>query len=230
MTSGPDPAAGYPYGQLPYSPVPGPTPGHQGYDPITGQPLPPGPAAYSAVDPYAAQPSYQQGYQQGYPPAGPPPGYPPYGAPMGYQLVPMYPARPAKPGAAVAASVLGYVQGGLAIFGGIILLSATSTADNFGFNSRLSSELTVVGILILVTGGLLIAGATTMLNRRTGLLAVGCALSIAISVYFVIKLADFVGGGSIWVPIVYAILPIISAALSMGSEVRAWSRTRNTDR
>lgn len=264
MSSGPDPTAGYP-SQGPYWPGSAASGEGQAYDPVTGQSLAPGPAAYSAVDPYAQytypqQPAPQTGQQPpfaqpypGYPQAGsaqsgfpqpgfpqsaypqsayPQPGYQSYGAPAGYQLVPMYagpPARAARPGGAVAAAVLAFVQSGFVLIGGVVLLSATSTAYDLGFNSRLGAELTIVAVLILLAGALLIAGGTALLGRKSTLMSVGTGLSLAISVYFVIKLADFANGGTIWLPIIYAILPIIALALSMGSDVRVWIKARNTE-
>lgn len=262
MSQGPDPTYGsqYPYGQPQQPQQPNSTSAYQSFDPLTGRPLPPGPAAYSAVDPYAprtgSQPGpqpgnapsgYEQaGYEQsgyaqpGYPQPGyaqpgyPQPGYPQQpGYPAGYQLVPMYqmPRRPARPGAAVAAAVLAYVQSGFVLIGGISLFSGASelgynTERAFTGGSRISSELTVVAVITMLAGALLIAGATTVLNRKPVLLTIGCALSLAISVYFVIRLADFVGGIGLWVPVLFAILPIISIALTKGSEVRAWVRER----
>ncbi len=219
--------------------------GQQGggaFDPVTGQPTP-GPAAYSAVDPYAAAPAteyqppypgYPPGYvagqppQLGYPPQLPP-GYqprpPPGYYPPGYQLVPMYamaPPRPAKPGGAVAASVLAYVQSAFVLIGGIILFSG---ANGISWLDRgAGSEITVVAIVTVIAGALLIAGATTLLNRKPLLITIATVLCLAISLYFVIRLADFVDGAVLWVPILFAVLPIISLALSMGSDVRAWVR------
>ena len=228
-----------PYG-WPGLPAPGPQPGpdyQQAYDPVTGRPLPPGPPGYSAVDPYAApagyappayRPAYQPGYPPGYPPAGyPPVGYPPAGYAPGYPFVPMYPMvamRPPKPGGAVAAAVLAFVQAGFVLIGSVFMFTGASfTTDGQG--NRYSSEFTVIGFVLLIVGGLLIAGGTTMLGRRSTLLAVGGLLSIAMSVYFVVRLTDFAFGVAVWVPIVYAVLPVIAIALSMGSDVRTWIRT-----
>ncbi|SDO37714.1 hypothetical protein SAMN04515671_0746 [Nakamurella panacisegetis] len=181
-----------------------------GYDPVTGQPLPPGPPAYSAVDPYASAPA---------------PGYPP----VGYQLVPIYPMyqqQPPKPGGAVAAAVLSFVQAGFVLMGALVILTGAAGFDSV--DRSLSSEFTVIGILTMIAGGLLIAGGVTILGRRPALLGVGCGLSIAISVYFVIRLSDYAGlDFAIWVPLIYAVLPIIAIALSLGADVRAWSRNRN---
>jgi len=251
------------------------------FDPVTGAPLLPGPAAYSAVDPaqapdpfgypgpppgqagyptagypaagnpgqaYPTQGYPAQGYQtQGYPaqqyapgyaapgvgaPGQPPPGYPAGYAPVGYQMVPMYPApqRPSKPGGATAAAVLAYVQSGFVLIGGITMFSGSAGLDDFDRGNDLSSELTVIGILTLLAGGLLIAGATTLLNRKPALLLMGNGLSIAVSLYFVIRLMDFAYGVALWVPILFAVLPIISTALACTGDVRTWTRARNFDR
>ena len=212
-----------------------------GFDPVTGQALPPGPAAYSAVDPYAAagyppptlaQPAFgpPAGYQ---PPFGGPGGYPlspAYGVPPGYQLVPIYPMpppRPLRPGGAVAAAVLGYVQSGFVLIGSIALFTGAAGFQAVG--TRISGELTTVAVIALIAGALLIAGATTLLNRKPALLTVGASLSIAISIYFVIRLSDFVLDVAVWVPILYAVLPILMIALSAGTQVRAWVRARTFD-
>ncbi|QNK81178.1 hypothetical protein [Nakamurella sp. PAMC28650] len=210
----------------PWTP-PGPQvpPGYQmppAFDPVTGQPLPPGPPAYSAVDPYAPQPpAYPLTY-----PGHAPPGYPGQ-PPPGYQFVPMYPlvpVRPPKPGGAIAAAVLAFVQAGFVLIGSVFMFSGASFSTN-GDRNRYSSEFTVIGFVLLVVGGLLIAGGTTMLNRRSTLLGVGGLLSIALSVYFVIRLTDFAFGLAVWVPIIYAVLPILAIALSMGSDVRSWIKS-----
>ena len=254
------------------------------FDPVTGAPLYPGPAAYSAVDPaqtpdpfgYPGPPSGQAGHQgqgypgqnyptaghpsQGYPAAGStPPGYPPpgypgqqygqsypnpgyaaagpppgYGAgypPVGYQMVPMYPVpqRATKPGGATAAAVLAYVQSGFVLIGGVVMFSGSAGLDSVRRGSSLSSELTVIGIITVLAGGLLIAGATTLLNRKPALLLLGNALSIAVSLYFVVRLLDVAYGIGLWVPIIYAILPVISIALASSKDVRSWARARSYD-
>jgi hypothetical protein len=219
--------------------------GAGGFDPVTGQALPPGPAAYSAVDPYAA-PAYPP---PNYPPPGyPPPGYPgpgypqsaypagygaqgppAYGVPPGYQMVPMYPlapARPPKPGGAVAAAVLGYIQSGFVLIGGVFLFSGAAGFEIL--DTRVGGELTVVAILAVIAGGLLVAGATTLLNRKPVLLNIGAVLSLIISLYFIIRLSNF-EFGVVWVPIIYAVLPILSMAMAAGREVRAWVRAGTFD-
>lgn len=245
------------------------------FDPVTGAPLPPGPAAYSAMDPAQTPSSFgyptasypaagfptasypaaggpdQQYPAPGYPapgypsqqyapgyaapgyaaPGQPPPGYPAGYPPMGYQLVPMYPVaqRSTRPGGATAAAVLAYVQSGFALIGGVVMFSGSEGLDDLGDDSNLSSELTVVGIITLIAAGLLIAGATTLLNRKPGLVLIGNALSIAISLYFVVRLMDVAYGIGLWVPILYAVLPVISVALACSSDVRAWARARTYD-
>ena len=239
-----------------------PSGGGPQFDPVTGAPLPPGPAAYSAVDPaqypqtqyqqpqypaqqYASQPQQYAQPQQyptaGYAPGAPPPGYPAgYGTagyppagygPAGYQLVPVYPVqqRPARPGAATAASVLAYVQSGFVLIGGVSMFSGSTGLDTLRRGNSLSSELTVMALITVLAGGLLIAGATTTLNRKPGLLLLGSGLSIAISLYFAIRLMDTVLGFALWLPILFAVLPIIAIALACTRDVRAWARARRYD-
>lgn len=251
-----------------------PTAGGPQFDPVTGAPLPPGPAAYSAVDPAAGYPPAgyptagypATGYApaqypaaQQYPPAQqypqaqyasgqqfPTPGYPPPGRPVagypagygppaygpaGYQLVPMYPVpqRPARPGGATAAAVLAYVQSGFVLVGGVSMFSGSAGLDSLSRGTSLSSELTVMGVVTVLAGGLLIAGATTTLNRKPGLLLLGSGLSIAISLYFAIRLMDTVFGFALWLPILFAVLPIIAIALACTKDVRGWARARRYD-
>lgn len=259
--------------------------GAQQFDPVTGAPLPPGPAAYSAVDPtlaadpfgypgapptasgpvggypaggypttgYGAPATGYQGYPAagapgpGYPgqqysspgygppaysaPGQPPAGYPGGYAPIGYQLMPMYPVpqRPIRPGGATAAAVLAYVQSGFVLIGGISMFSGSAGLDSLSRGSDLSSELTVIGIITVLAGGLLIAGATTLLGRKPGLLLMGNGLSIAISLYFLVRLMNSILSFGLWVPILFAVLPVISIALACSADVRAWARARRYD-
>lgn len=244
MSQGNDGTSGSqnPYGQPGYRPQPGyqPQPGHQmplgqqfppgyqpppgyqmpvwqpfppsyqpSFDPVTGQSLPPGPPAYSPIDPYASQPGS----------LGPPPA--------GYQFVSMYSmvAVPTpKPGAAVAAAVLAFVQAGFVLIGGMFVSTGVDLNIDGG-SGRNSAEFTVLGVLLLFVGGLLTAGGITMLNRRSTLLVAGGVLSIALSLYFVIRLGNVVFGLAVWVPILYAVLPIMAIALALGPDVRSWVRS-----
>ncbi len=186
-----------------------------GFDPVTGQPLPPGPAAYSVVDPcvgpgYPAAPGYPGSYE-----AAGPPGY---GVPPGYPLVPTHSPRP---GGAVAAAVLGYIQAGFVLMGAIPLFAGAAGSEFVG--AGIGGELTAVAILAAIAGGLLIAGATMVLNRKPALMKVGAGLSILISVYFVVRLSDL-AFSVLWLPVAYAVLPTLSVALSAGRDVRSWVR------
>lgn len=236
---GPYGGPGIPYGQLGHPTQHGyqmplgqqqASPYQTSYDPVTGQQLPPGPPAYSAVDPSAQQPYPPQLYAQqpGYPsqPYASQPGYPGY-PPAGYQFAPMYPVvavRPPTPGGAIAAAVLAFVQAGFVLIGSVFMFTGAGLDQGSG-SDRYSSEFAVTGAILLIVGGLLIAGGTTMLNRRSMLLALGGLLSIALSVYFVIRFADFAFGVAVWVPIIYAVLPVVAIALSRGSDVRSWVRS-----
>ena len=59
------------------------------------------------------------------------------------------------------------------------------------------------------------------------LIVIGCLVSLGLSAYWLVRIsgisyADF----GLWVPIIYAVLPIIALALTMGAEVRRWARQR----
>ena len=117
-----------------------------GFDPVTGQALPPGPAAYrpSTRTPRRPRPATCLLDMQdllirrvatrrlifrramGCPGLRATAGPVGYQVPAGYQIVPMYPARPPKPGGAVAAAVLGYVQAGFVLIGGIVAVTGAA--------------------------------------------------------------------------------------------------------
>lgn len=227
--SGPEDPAGLAGLQVPpgqphlpgYQPghLPGYQPGYAPlYDPVTGQPLPPGPPAYSALDPAAPHPYVPYPAQVGYP------GYPGQ-PPPGYRLVPLnggLPLRPPTPGNAVAAAVLSFVQAAFVLMGGVVVLFGSLLVAAGG--GRGGSEWAVLGILLLVVGGLTIAGGTMMLNRRSQLLVVSALLSLAVSLWVVVQIAGFNHGVSVWMPIAYAVLPVLAIAFSMSNDVRSWSR------
>jgi hypothetical protein len=227
--------------------------GYTAHDPVTGQPLG-RPDAYGQQSP-TGQPVYQPSGPAGYPgyPAQPgyPAVYPGYPQP-GYGMVPMYGVPmvapgPARPGGATAAAVLQFVQSAFVLIGGIYtiiaasLVQAISTAtirsgsyyyeDYSGLDRVLSSYKTaiiVVAVATVVAGGLLIAGGVTLLGRKTPITLVACLLSLGISVFWIVIITQLSSYASafLWIPIVYAVLPIIALALALGSGVRGWSASR----
>ena len=222
--SGPIPQGQYPRGQVPADRIP------QGQVP----PGYPAAAAAPALPPVAYPPGYVPGGQV---PAGYPaqPGYaaaPVYGAP-GYPMYqqvpgygyPMMPVGPRRPGSVTAAAVLAFIQGGLALIGGITTLSGASEIYGTFQASELGSELTMLGFAMLLAGGLLIGGGAVVLSRRAGVLIAGALISLGVSIYLVVRIVGFPFGSTvIWLPIMYAVLPIIAMALVAGSDAKAWAR------
>ncbi len=217
-------ASGYPQADATKSdyPQPGyPQPGYEqpGY-PQAGYPQP----GYSQQGyPQAGYP--QQGYpQQGYPQTGyPQPGYPQPGYPQaGYNLVP---AKPPKPGAVKAAAVLAFVQGGIILFAGIGTLSGGAGLNDLGVRGtgNIGDTLTILGVLALISAGLLIAGGVSAFNKHSSLLIAGSGLSLVLSVWWMIQF-DFFSAVLIW-SLLLAAMPIISVALILGRTAQTWMKT-----
>lgn len=219
-SGGQTPQGQIPQGQVPPGYLPAAQPPSQPLPPVAAQPpvYPPGyvpggqvPAGYPAQPVYAGQPGYPV-YQPGYPPM---PGY-------GYPLMPVGPRRP---GAVTAAAVLAFIQGGLALIGGVTTLSGASEVYGTFRADQLGSEFTMVAVGMLLAGALLIAGGAIVLNRKPVVLIIGCLISLAVSVYLVVRLLNVpFGSAVIWLPIMYAVLPIISASLVAGTDAKSWAR------
>jgi hypothetical protein len=210
----PEQPSGYPTSAQPgggYHPTPAEQPGQAG---APGYYQQPGYPTAGYQQPGYPQPGYQQpGYQQ---PGYPPPGYP------GYPGYPGVPTGPTRPGAVTAAAVLAFVQGGIVIISGIVLLSVVNEfsrrVDGFAGNK---AEAWAVTIAVLVAGALLIAGGVQLIKGPTGAAVIGSALSLLISVYFLIR-SEF-NSGVVWLALSYAVLPIIILAFALGAGARSWA-------
>lgn len=221
----------YPSGDEPIDPHAGSYTG----PPYTGPP-PTGPPPFGAPSfgppgagpaPYGSPLGGSGDYGQPYAfPSSQPTDYlpPPGGYPAPF--APVYPpyvmaARP-RPGAALSASVLGYIDGGLLILAGLVLFFGASEIqsfdDSFGTNNgSLTTELILDGLLNMVVAGVLIAGAVGLTQRtRSGrvLLTVGGGVCIAQAIYWLVRAqATEV---TVWV--------IAFMALSAVMLVLAWTR------
>ncbi len=221
------PQAGYPQGELPKSDYP-----QQGY-PQQGYPQVGYPQTAAYPQPGYPEPGYpEQGYpQQGYGQPGygqPAYGQPAYGQPgypqLGYTVVPV---KPPKPGAVKGAAVLAFVQGGIILFSGIGTLGGGAGLNDLGLRGTgsIGDTLTIMGVLALIASGLLIAGGVSAFNKHSGLLIAGAALSLALSVWWMIQF-DFFSAVLIWA-LLLAAMPIISVALILGPTAQAWMKTPN---
>lgn len=197
------PGAAYPGGQ--YSPYPAPY-GAQGFPP--GQQ--PG-AGYPPVP-------YPGGYPQGY-------GYPP---PYGF------PRQPGsdRPGLVLASSVLAYINAGLLILAGALVLFGVSVVHDlertFNSDSGIGSEFVVAGIANLVAGGLLIAGSVNFSNRsNTGriLASVGNVIVLGAAVFWMTQFNDEYDNGDdgfLFWGVLFVTLSVLTLAFSFVPTVNKW--------
>jgi hypothetical protein len=165
--------------------------------------------------PYAGPPPTAAPYSGPYAPYGyatPPYGYgQPYGQPYAaWPSVPPSPwaARgPQRPGQALAASVLAFVQTGLVLVASLYVWFVASVAD-VAFSGvggvdasttvrGLASEGATLALVQLLSAGLLVAGGVTALNRRTPgarlLLLVAHAVQVVLAAYWTVRLMVLLG-------------------------------------
>jgi hypothetical protein len=189
-----------------------------------GGPFPPGgppqpggqPSPAYPIAGYPGQPYAPAGYA-GYPPAYP--AYPGYAWP---------PAEP-QPGTILGASILAYINSGLLILSGSLLLFGAAVIHDIDKATRshtgYGTELAFDGVLNLIAGGLLIAGGVALSNRRTSgrvMLTVGTAVVLAECVYWLTRFSDTDFSGRIVYVLLFGALAIISVALSWTPAVTAW--------
>lgn len=175
-----------------------------------------------------------QGPEQGVVGYPPPQGYPaPYGqqaqgySPYGYQV----PRGPSRPGGATASAVLMFIQAGLTLVSTFYVLFGASVAGTVaagGYSSAdaLQTEWTVIGILQLVSVGLLIFGGVQLLGSSGVTVAiVACAAQLLLVIYWMIRigtLADFNSDGEPFyfvIPLIYAVLPAVALPLIANKNV-----------
>jgi hypothetical protein len=168
------------------------------------------------------------------PPAYPPPAYAqppapyglPYAPPSGWAWVPPRPPGPSRPGVTIAAAVLAFVLAVLTLFGTVYAMAfsaliAVTRRPGGGLGPWIALvQLGVVGAL--VAGGLLVLG-----GRRTWLF-VAAAAEVALSLYWIVVLGDAalpgMGDGVFTVPVVFAVLAVVSAGLACTPAAREWDR------
>ncbi len=172
----------------------------------------------------------------GYGPAQPPgyapnPGYPgPYGYPQyGYPLQ----QGPVRPGGATASAVLMFIQGGIVLFSTVYVLFFASLAGGVsaaGVSEADSyeTEFTIIGILQLVSVGLLIFGGVQLLSGSANgrvLTILACVAQLVLVLYWMIRIGtfpDFGDDGGVFffvVPLFYAVLPVVALPLALGKPV-----------
>ncbi len=219
-----------PYGQQPGQPGGYPQGGvPQGYPQTPGQ----------------GQPA--QGYPQSPPYGQPAQSYPqsnPYGQPApSYQYGAM-PAAPAeyssgpipRPGTVTAAAVLGYVQAGITLIPTVLMLAGAASGDATGAGSDAAIGWLVI-IAQLIGAALLIAGGVQIMGGKSrALMVAGAGLELAISLFWIIRVAAIESGGIdvidagkgviIGIAIFFAIMPTISLVMSLGASTTQFLQSR----
>lgn len=166
--------------------------------------------------------------------AGPPLSdeYPPHVAPLPPQGYP--PAYPppwdsGRPGGLMASSVLGYIDAGLLVLAGLLLLIGASAVDTwndaFGNSDQgFTAELATDGLINLLSAGLQIAGGVMMSSRnlrgRT-LFSVGAGLCVLAGLYWLVRVHNV--NVAIWTA-VFVGLPIIALAMAWTPPATVWLR------
>lgn len=179
------------------------------------------------------------------PPYGPPPhaygppayGPPAYGPGYGYPPVP-YPGRPdpagERPGLAVAAAVLAFIDAGLLILSGALLLFgaslAASIAESVGdSSSAYSAEFAFDGVLDLVSAGLLIAGGVNMLGgRQVGrvLLTAGSGIVLVEAIYWPARFPVSAVPSTIVWDVLFSALAVLVLIFAWVPTVSRWLRRK----
>ncbi|MBA3368860.1 MAG: hypothetical protein H0T99_09390 [Geodermatophilaceae bacterium] len=195
---------------------------------------------YGEPSGYAGPSGYQApGYGQGMPAPGygPGPGQVPnpgYQAPYGYPQY-GYPMQrgPVRPGGATASAVLMFIQAALTLISTFYVLffaSLAGSASAAGVSEADSyeTEFTIIGILQLISVGLLIFGGVQLLGGNANgrvLTIVACGVQLAFVIYWMVRigsLPDFDVDGSTFffvVPLMYAVLPLVALPLALGRPV-----------
>lgn len=180
----------------------------------------------------------QQPYAGGYPQAYGQPPYPGYPVPTGYpgygySGYPPQPQGPQRPGLVVAAAVLGYVNAGLLIVGGFLLLFGATIVNDIenavDSGTDYATEAALLGVGNMIAAGLLIAGAVMFSGAKPVgrlLLAVGNGIVLALAVYWFLRFTDDrfndVGSGFLVWGSLYATLAVLSLAFSFTGAINRW--------
>lgn len=199
------------------------------------------PSSANPWDPQAGQQDHPQGPQNPYgstesfgqppqPSYTPPPaygGYPPaaYGTPYGQPPYPVAqygapygaPTGPQRPGAALAAAVLSYIQAGIVLVCSFFVLAAGTAL----------TELLLIGIVQLISVGLLIFGAVQITSGSSRLMTlIGNGVQLALVLYYLIRISTLGGElegadteGAVVIPLFFAVMPAVALGLALNGAV-----------
>ena len=163
---------------------------------------------------------------------GPPPSsqyHAPAPPPAGYQGSYPPPWDSGRPSGLMAASVLAYINAGLLILAGLLLLIGASAIDSwneaFGSSDHgYTAELAFDGLINFIAAGLQIAGGVMMSGRnergRT-VLTLGGAICVLAGLYWVLRVHD--SGVVVWAGIFVA-MPVIGMSMAWTERSTIWLR------
>ena len=141
-----------------------------------------------------------------------------------------------RPGTVTAAAVLGYVQAGITLIPTILMLAGLVSDDASG--AAADAALGWVIVLAQIAGAaLLIAGGVQIMGGKSRTLMVaGAGLELAISLFWIIRVAaidsegvDVIDAGKgviIGIAIFFAIMPTISLVMSLGASTTQFLQSR----
>jgi hypothetical protein len=172
--------------------------------------------------PYGQQPPGNQNQGPGY--GAMPPAPPEYSSgPIG------------RPGATTAAAVLAFVQAGITAIPGVMSVAGASSVGGGNAEGWLSTIAILAGVALLIVGGVQLMG-----GKDRNLLVIACALEVAISLYFIIRVAsvdsegieavDYGKGVIIGFAVFFAIMPAISFILARGAATTQYLQSRRAPR
>ncbi len=136
----------------------------------------------------------------------------------------------ARPGLAVASAVLAFIDAGLLLLSGALLLFgaslAASIADSFGGSaSAYTAEFAFDGVLDLVAGGLLISGGVNLLGGRVigrTLLTVGAVLVLVEGIYWPSRFSLSTVPSTILWDVVFSTLAVLLLVFTWVPTVSQW--------
>jgi hypothetical protein len=141
-----------------------------------------------------------------------------------------------RPGSVMAAAVLAYVQAGITSITTILAFIGLASGDISGGDLILELLVAIaqaVGIALLIMGGVQFAA-----GKSRNLLVAGCALELAICLYYLIRfltvdtdgvdqqLVNAATGVMIFIVVFFATMPTISLIISLGSSSTQFLESR----
>jgi hypothetical protein len=171
-----------------------------------------GPPSYQRPPTYVDVPEWQRMYRQ-VDPSGYPGGYP----------VPPHSHRADHPGSITALSVLAFLDSGLLLLSGFVILVGASAAQGLddGGHDNGALKLIFAGLANLVAGGLLTTGAFSMTNRHPrgrAFLAYGTAICVAAAILWL----EAQGSKDVLWTVVFCGPALVATGLALGPQATTW--------